>query len=118
MNLLSVLLALANLVIAISQESSNLIPVNHYARTRNSGEGRNLKDLGAIYNIPEPIVYYCDSSASFVLLFDVNVSPSYFSLSIPYSINLHTIDLASATLFAPILLGLCYRCYVQLYHVC
>ena len=93
MNLLSVLLALvANLVIAISQESSNLIPVNHYARIRNSGEGRNLVDLGAIYNIPEPIVYYCDSSASFVLLFDVNVSPSFFSLSmrflsITYSIN-------------------------------
>jgi hypothetical protein len=83
MHLLSVLLALANIVIAISQESSNfLVPVNHYARIRNSGEGRNLVDLGAIYNIPEPIVYYCDSSASFVLLFDVNVSPSFFSLSL------------------------------------
>jgi hypothetical protein len=93
MNLLSVLLALANLVIAISQESSNLIPVNHYARIRNSGEGRKLKDLGAIYNIPNPIVVYCDGSASFVLLFDVSVSPSFFSLSmkslirIAYSIN-------------------------------
>lgn len=89
MNLLSFLLALANLAMAISQESSNLIPVNHYSRIRNSG-GRNLVvmidtvDLGAIYNIPEPIVYYCDSSASFVLLFDVNVSPSFLSLSMQF----------------------------------
>jgi hypothetical protein len=94
MNLLSVLLALANLVIAISQESSNLIPVDHYPRIRNSGEGRNLEvDLKAIYNIPEPVTYYCDGSASFVLRFDVSVSPSFFSLSmkslirIAYSIN-------------------------------
>jgi hypothetical protein len=64
--------ACATLVIAIRQEPSDLIPVNHYARIRNSGEGRNLKDLAAIYNILEPIVVYCDGSASFVLLFDVS----------------------------------------------
>jgi hypothetical protein len=88
MNLLSVLLllALASLVIAISQEeSSNLIPVNYYARIRNSGEGRNLADLGAIYRIPAPEVIYCDDSASFVMLFDVSVSPSYISLPLKFS---------------------------------
>jgi hypothetical protein len=84
MHLLSVLLlALANIGIAISQESSDfLIPVNHYARILNSGEERNLMDVGAVYNIPQPIVHYCNSSASFVLLFNVNVSPSLLSLSL------------------------------------
>jgi hypothetical protein len=82
MNLLSVLLALANVVIAISQESSNLTFINHYARIRSSGERNLAFDLQAIYNLDPPVVYYCDDSASFVLRFDVSVSPSFCRSSI------------------------------------